>query len=87
MLVQLLPGLQRTTALRLCHMFIYSKAVPKTSLRFAQFWKNLLGNIRQIKPTVNEVFLRSDGAGCYHNNNLIAAASNVGTSVGIKVIR
>ena len=49
--------------------------------------ENLLGNIRQIKPTVNEVFLRSDGAGCYHNNNLIAAASNVGTSVGIKVIR
>ena len=49
--------------------------------------ENLLGNIRQIKPTVNEVFLRSDGAGCCHNNNLIAAASNVGTSVGIKVIR
>ena len=68
-------------------MFIYSKAVPKTSIRFAQFWKNLLGNIRQIKPTVNEVFLRSDSAGCYHNNNLIAAASNIGTSVGIKVIR
>ena len=87
MLVQLLPGMQRTTALRLCHMFIYSKAVSRTGIRFAQFWKNLLGNIRQIKPTVNEVFLRSDSAGCYHNNNLIAAASNVGTSVGIKVIR
>ena len=84
MLVQLLPGMRRTTALRLCHMFIYSKAVPKNGIQFAQFWKNLLGNIREIKPTVNEVFLRSDGAGCSHNNNLIAAASNVGTSVGIR---
>ena len=49
--------------------------------------ENLLGNIKQIKPTVNEEFLRSDGACCYHNNNLIAAASNFGTSVGIKVMR
>ena len=87
MLVQLLRGMQRTTALRLCHMFIYSKAVPKTGIRFAQFWKTFSATSKQIKPTVNEVFLRSDGAGCYHNNNLIAAASNVGTSVGIKVMR
>ena len=49
--------------------------------------ENLLGNIKQIKPTVNEVFLQSEGTGYYHNNNLIAAASNVGTRVGIKVTR
>ena len=49
--------------------------------------ENLLCNIKQIKPAVNEVFLRSDGIGCYHNNNLIAAASNVGTNVGIKVMK
>ncbi|PFX12536.1 Scavenger receptor class A member 5 [Stylophora pistillata] len=47
--------------------------------------ENLLGNIKQIKPTVNEVFLRSDGAGCYHNNNLSVAASNFGSRAGIKL--
>ncbi|PFX15900.1 hypothetical protein AWC38_SpisGene19864 [Stylophora pistillata] len=49
--------------------------------------ENLLGNIKQIKSIVNEVFLRSDGAGCYHDNNLIAAASNVGSRAEKKVMR
>lgn len=51
---------------------------------FYAILENLLGN---IKPTVNEVLLRSDGAGCYHNNNLSVAASNVGSRAGIKVMR
>lgn len=49
--------------------------------------KHLLRTIKGNKPNVSEVFLRSDEAGCYHNNNLIAAALDVGEEVGIKVMR
>ncbi|KAL9970520.1 hypothetical protein ACROYT_G022908 [Oculina patagonica] len=48
--------------------------------------KHLLRTIKGNKPNVSEVFLRSDEAGCYHNNNLIAAALDVGEEVGIKVM-
>ncbi|KAK3728256.1 hypothetical protein QZH41_006730 [Actinostola sp. cb2023] len=34
-----------------------------------------------------EVYLRSDEAGCYHNNHLIAAARDIGDRVGITVVR
>jgi len=49
--------------------------------------EHLLCKIKQRKPGVNQVFLRSDGAGCYHNNNLIAAAFDVGARAEIKVLR
>ena len=44
-------------------------------------------SIKEKKPEVNQVSLRSDGAGCYHNNNLIAATYDIGVRVGVKVIR
>lgn len=49
--------------------------------------EHLLNIIKENKPRVNQIFLRSDGAGCYHNNNLIAATFDVGVRVGIKVMR
>ena len=54
---------------------------------FCAILEHLLGYIKQSKPTVSQVFLRSDGAGCYHNNNLIAAVFDVGARAGIKVMR
>ena len=47
---------------------------------------NLLETIKGTQPYITKVYLRSDGAGCYHNN-LIAAVSNLGSQVGIQVIR
>ena len=49
--------------------------------------EHLLNTIKGNKPHVNQIFLRSDSAGCYHNNNLIAAAFDVCVRVGIKVMR
>ena len=49
--------------------------------------EHLLKIIKANTPSVSQVFLRSDGAGCYHNNNLIAAAFDIGVRVGIKVMR
>ena len=64
-------------------MFTYLTAVPRTGTQCAQCWNIIKAN----KPNVSQVFLRSDSAGCYHNNNLIAAAFDIGVQVGIKVMR
>ena len=49
--------------------------------------ENTLEVIKTEKPHVTQVFLRSDEAGCYHNNSLIAAAKDLGQRVGIAVCR
>ena len=49
--------------------------------------EHLLAIIKENKPEVNQAFLRSDGAGCYHNNNLIAAVHDLGVRVGVKAMR
>ena len=43
--------------------------------------------IKIQKPQVTQVYLRSDEAGRYHNNSLIAAARDLGQRVGISVCR
>ncbi|CAH3183281.1 unnamed protein product [Porites evermanni] len=43
--------------------------------------------IKKNKPQVNQAFLHSDGAGCYHNNNVIAAVHDLGVRVRVKVMR
>ena len=43
--------------------------------------------IKKNKPQVNQAFLHSDGAGCYHNNNVIAAVHDLDVRVGVKVMR
>lgn len=49
--------------------------------------ENTLKMIKTQKPHVTQVYLRSDEAGCYHNNSLIAAAKDIGQRVGITVCR
>ena len=39
--------------------------------------ENTLGELKAKKPHITQVYLRSDEAGCYHNNSLIAAARSV----------
>ena len=48
---------------------------------------HLLTTVKAVRPCINTAYLRSDGAGCYHNNNLIAAVSDIGKQVGIRVLR
>ena len=47
--------------------------------------ENLLSTIKSNFPLVNKAYLRSDEAGCYHNNLLIASLSDIGKRVGILV--
>ena len=49
--------------------------------------ENTLAAIKTQKPHVTQIYLRSDEAGCYHNNSLIAAAKDLGQRVGITVCR
>ena len=43
--------------------------------------------IKENQPEVNQAFVRSDGAGCYRNNHLIAAVHDLGVRAGVKVMR
>ena len=46
---------------------------------------NLLLTIKSNFPRVNKANLRSDEAGCYHNNLFIASLADIGKGVGISV--
>ena len=45
--------------------------------------ESTLREIKTEKPHITWVYLRSDKAGCYHNNSLIAAAKGTGKRVGL----
>ncbi|KAL9972105.1 hypothetical protein ACROYT_G018352 [Oculina patagonica] len=47
----------------------------------------MLTAVKAERPYVNTAYIRSDDAGCYHNSNLIAAVSDIGKQVGIRVLR
>ena len=48
--------------------------------------ENLLINVRKRHPIIRNVYIRSDEAGCYHNNLLIASLKDIGNRVGVKVV-
>ena len=52
----------------------------------ASIIKHLLLHLKQQDPQFEKAYLRSDKAGCYHNNCLIAAVKDIADRVGIKVM-
>ena len=48
-------------------------------------FENLMKNVLTSRPSINCVFLRSDEAGCYHNNAFIASLKEVGQGLGVFV--
>ena len=53
----------------------------------ASIVEDLLLHIKSENPKVRNVYLRSDEAGCYHNNLLIAALKDIGDRVGMQIKR
>ena len=51
----------------------------------ASILEDLLGTISKENPEITQAFLRSDEAGCYHNNLLLAAIHDVSKRSKIKV--
>ena len=51
----------------------------------ASIVEHLLQHLKTKKPSLESVHLRSDEAGCYHSNFLIAAVRDIGQRVGIAV--
>ena len=49
--------------------------------------ENLLKAIKTENPEIESVYLRSDGVGCYHNNSLIAAITDIGERTGVRILR
>ncbi|CAB3988466.1 Hypothetical predicted protein [Paramuricea clavata] len=48
---------------------------------------HLLRTAKATQLQITKAYLRSDGAGCYHNNDLIAAVSQIGKHIGIQILR
>ena len=53
----------------------------------ASILEDLLVKFKSSHPSISQVYLRSDEAGCYHNNSLIAALPSIGERTGISVRR
>ena len=53
----------------------------------ASILEDLLVKLKSRNPLICQVYLRSDEAGCYHNNSLLAALSSIGERTGITVKR
>lgn len=49
--------------------------------------EDLLITLKAQNPSINKAYLRSDEAGCYHNNSIIAALKDVSERVAVTVIR
>lgn len=49
--------------------------------------EDLLGWLKSYIPSVSQVYLRSDEAGCYHNNFLVAALHDISERTGIVIKR
>ena len=64
------------------HLFDYCQ---QDWFAVCSIFENLLENILASKPLINSVFLRSDEAGCYHNNGCIASLKDVGLRLGVQV--
>lgn len=47
--------------------------------------ENLFHNIKKSNSKIKNVYLRSDEAGCYHNNYLIATVRDIGERTGLTV--
>ena len=53
----------------------------------ASILEDLLVKFKSTHPSISQVYLRSDEAGCYHNNSLITALPSIGERTGILVKR
>jgi len=53
----------------------------------ASILEDLLFKFKSTHPSISQVYLRSDEAGCYHNNSLMAALPSIGKHTGISVRR
>lgn len=53
----------------------------------ASIIENLLLKLKKMKPSLKLASLRSDEAGCYHNNFIMAALTDIGRRVGVSIER
>lgn len=49
--------------------------------------ENLLITLKAENPSIERVYLRSDEAGCYHNNSIISALKDVSKRVHVEIVR
>lgn len=53
----------------------------------ASICENVLHTIKEERPLIKKVYLKSDNAGCYHNGALLVSLRDIGVRVGINIER
>ena len=53
----------------------------------ASICEHVLRTIKEERPQIKKVFLKSDNAGCYHNGAYLVSLRDVGVRVGIDIER
>ncbi|KAK3751919.1 hypothetical protein QZH41_007935 [Actinostola sp. cb2023] len=79
--------LSRSTLFRILEVREASERKSLQGLDNTAADEDLLLHIKSENPKVRNVYLRSDEAGCYHNNLLIAALKDIGDRVGMQIKR
>jgi len=69
-----------------CYVHLFDSCAQDSYTDFA-ILIHLLKTVKIANPHISKALLRSDGAGCYHSNNLIAALNEVHIYSGIRVLR
>ena len=67
-----------------CFVHIF-ESVNQDWFTVASIVENTLSELKVMKPHFEEVYLRSDNAGCYHSAPLILSMVPIGQRVGIKI--
>ena len=49
--------------------------------------EHTLATLKTLKPNLNQVYLRSDNAGCYHCAYLLLSLPSIGDRTGVKIAR
>ena len=68
------------------YVHLFNSCAQESSTAYAIII-HLLKKVKAASPHVTKAFLRSDGAGCYRSNNLIASLEQSLSHTGIKVMR
>ena len=68
-------------------MLISSIPVSKIWYSVTSILEDMLFKLKSSNPSISQVYLRSDEAGCYHNNSLVAAVLSIGERTSIVVKR
>ena len=69
-----------------CFVHLFDNCT-QNSFAGASIVEDLLNTIKKESPEIENVFLRSDNAGCYHSGSLLLSLPFIGQRTGMTILR